>query len=503
MRIITSSILILLGIFSFAQQNYFSKRYTFGCSENGLKIIQDGSNYTLISSVSCLGIGLRSVFAKLDSTGNVIIEKVNGAEWHDCFSGGLAGLIKLQDSTFIYAGSINDTTSQADVLLYKLSKDGDSIWIRQYGDTAFQSGWQSRQTRDHGFIITGQTCTFDRQGDVLLIKTDSNGIEQWQKHYGGSNADIATSVDTCFDGGFLITGGTRSYGIGGGPRNEFSNGYIIKTDSLGNIKWSKTFGGIYDDGIWNGISCHDGSFAFAGYFTFYDPFYPITCCANTCKLYVLRLDSEGNTIFEKTYGRQYEINYLFSIKEQTNGDLITAGWYVDTLTHHERGVILKTNSLGDSLWLHTYEFLHGPNSGSHLFDITPTQDGGYIAIGYIVPAFPDTGNQDTWVLKVDSNGCEISNCLINSTGNIDYLKANNSFNVYPNPSMGVFHFENDYFDEVEKIEVFTYTGQCVYSKEGKSEEFDLSFFPNGIYFYKILTKEKKNWKGRVLKISNW
>ncbi len=500
MKIITTSILILLGITSFAQQNYFSKRYTFGCGQNGQKIIQDGPNYTLISSVSCLGIGLRSVFATLDSTGNVIIEKAQGAEWHDYYSGGYSGLIKLQDSTYVFAGGIDDTTFQNDVLLYKLSKEGDSIWIREYGDTAFQSGWQSKQTRDHGFIITGQTCTFDQQGDVLLIKTDSNGIEQWQKHYGGTGYDLGLAIDTCIDGGFIITGYTNSYGIGGG--SEFGNAWVIKTDSLGNVRWTKTFGGIYDDAFWNGISCHDGSFAFAGYFTFYDPFYPRSCCTNIAKLYVLRLDSAGNTIFEKTYGRQYDINNLFSIKELTNGDLITAGWYVDTLTRHERGVILKTNSLGDSLWLHTYEFLHGPNSGSHLFDIAPTQVGGYIAIGYIVPAFPDTGNADTWVLKVDSNGCEISNCLINSTGNMDFLKANNSFNVYPNPSMGVFHFENDYFDEVEKVEVFTYTGQCVYSKEGKSEEFDLSLFPNGIYFYKIITKEKKNWAGRIVKISD-
>src|SRR4051812_41114295 len=101
MKIFATTVLILLNISNYAQQNYFSKRYTFGCGQNGQKILQEGSNYILITSVSCLGPGLKSVFVRLDSSGNVMIEKIHGVNLHHYFSGAFAGLIRLRDSAYV------------------------------------------------------------------------------------------------------------------------------------------------------------------------------------------------------------------------------------------------------------------------------------------------------------------------------------------------------------------------------------------------------------------
>jgi hypothetical protein len=486
-------LIVLLCIKSYAQQSYFNKRIAFGCGENGQKIIPNGNGYDLISSVNCLGNGLRSVFARLDSSGNLIFTKVHGMDYHHYFSGGYGGFIALEDSSYVFAGTITDSSGVRDALLYKLSNVGDSIWIKQYGDTSFQSGWEAKHVRDNGFILTGQTYSYGANGDAMILKTDSMGNEQWQQHYGGSYYDIAVSMDTCFDGGYIICGATTSFGVGVG--SQFENGYIIKTDSAGNMQWSKALGGIYDDVFWNCKQSKNGSFVFAGGYTYNDPGYP-NCCFSYSKPWIAKLDTAGDTIWDKKYGPVVFNTSLFSLKELANGDLIATGWVYDTTVNHQRGLIIRVTSQGDSLWYRVYENLHANNSQNYLYDISPTNDGGFIAIGFVVPVIPDTGVQNTWVLKIDSNGCEIANCLLSAEGKV--VNYSNGLTIYPNPSTGVFNISHNYY-EIETTEVYNCIGEKVFSREGSSEQIDLSKASLGVYFYCIKTRQGKFFKGRIVK----
>ena len=111
-------------------------------------------------------------------------------------------------------------------------------WTRTFGGDGFDSGQSVRQTLDGGYIIAGTTTSFGAGGkDIFLVKTNSAGNLTWSRTFGGQGDDFGYSVQPIPDGGYIIAGYTNSFGAGG------MDIYLVKTDSSGNMTWQKTFGG--------------------------------------------------------------------------------------------------------------------------------------------------------------------------------------------------------------------------------------------------------------------
>src|SRR5438128_95556 len=108
--------------------------------------------------------------------------------------------------------------------------------IRRNGGAIGCGGYFVQQTNDNGYIICGETRG-GNYSDIFLIKTNSGGDTLWTKNYGGSDDEYAYCVKQTRDGGYIIAGYTYSFGAVNGKA------YIIKTDSSGNVSWSKMYGG--------------------------------------------------------------------------------------------------------------------------------------------------------------------------------------------------------------------------------------------------------------------
>ena len=109
------------------------------------------------------------------------------------------------------------------------------------------------KTSDGGYVAAGFTASFDfdvsgNHGgyDYWIVKFDSTGDTLWTKTYGGTNDDIALSIKQTCDQGFIIAG--YSYSNDGDITDHngstgFTDSWLVKTDSQGNIEWSESLGG--------------------------------------------------------------------------------------------------------------------------------------------------------------------------------------------------------------------------------------------------------------------
>ena len=131
-----------------------------------------------------------------------------------------------------------------DVCLIKTDVAGNQQWCQTFGGSSYDYSYSVEQTSDGGYIIVGRTNSYGAGGyDVYLIKTDTSGNQQWSQTFGGSDDDYGWSVKQTSDGGYIIAGDTESYGAGN------RDVYLRKTDSSGNEQWSQTYGGSsYDYG---------------------------------------------------------------------------------------------------------------------------------------------------------------------------------------------------------------------------------------------------------------
>ena len=144
--------------------------------------------------------------------------------------------------------------------MIKTDSNGNEEWSQTFGGGDWDSGFSVDQTTDNGFIIAGVTSSYGNgEYDVWLIKTDSNGDSLWTKTFGGSFWDAAFSVTETYDGGYAIAAGMEQ------TEGSGHDAWIIKTDSEGNEQWNEIYNGSEEDQFSSIHQTVDGGFIVTGY----------------------------------------------------------------------------------------------------------------------------------------------------------------------------------------------------------------------------------------------
>lgn len=249
------TLLVCIPFFGFNQD--FDNTFGGDSLDMGYSIQQtiDGG-YIITGSTESYGSGDADVYLiKTDANGDSLWTKTFGGPGQDYGS----SLQITSDGGYIITGRTEHANGNKDVYLMKTDVNGDSLWTKTYGGTSVDFGLFVQQTIDGGFIITGATESYGNGGrDVYLIKTDMNGDSLWTKTFGGTAFDIGNCVQQTTDGGYIIVGGTNSFGNGN------RDAYLIKTDGNGLEQWNQTFGGIEFDVGSNVKQTTVGDYIFTG-----------------------------------------------------------------------------------------------------------------------------------------------------------------------------------------------------------------------------------------------
>jgi hypothetical protein len=301
--------------------------------------------------------------------------------------GGANSVLENPDGTFLFAGTRYPAVGPGRIYIVKTDANGGVLWEKSYlsPDNNGAIAASVRRTSDGGYIVAGK-ATYASVLCFFLLKTDTNGNLQWSKPYAGAlpEGNGFESVVQTADNGYVAVGST----IAGNQKYI----YLVKTDPSGNIQDQDYFGGPGPDYGFSVQGTRDGGFVVAGE---YDAGGPLN------GIYLVKTDAARNHVWSRTYGqgRAYAV-----VQAPDNGFVLTG--YIPGAGGKNDLFVMKTNAVGDNIVTKTF----GGTRDDEGCSIAVTKDGGYIVAGstYSYSAGSDpVGNpwqtQDLFLVRLGAN----------------------------------------------------------------------------------------------------
>lgn len=208
-------------------------------------------------------------------------------------------------------------------------------WQQMYGNTGIEVGYSVKSCLGQGFIVAGSSSTLG-PSDGYVVRTDSMGVVMWERFYGGANVDIIRSIKILPDSGFIMAGFTNSSGNGG------YDGWILRIDKDGDTLWTKTIGTSNWDFLYDVAVTYDSGFVFSG------GTYGMGNGGED--MWFFKVDSVGNLEWMRTYGGNKE-DEARGVTETSDSLLVACGYSFSLGDTLGDSWILRIDPFnGDTIW---------------------------------------------------------------------------------------------------------------------------------------------------------
>jgi hypothetical protein len=315
---------------------------------------------------------------RTDSAGDTVWVRTFGGDGDEI----ARSVIQTTDGGFVIAGKTQSLGDGAwSVYLLKTDPEGSRVWVNSYGTTEMDIAKSVIQTSDGGYALVGATMGPDGVTyDAFLVKTDSEGNEEWARSYGGDDGEFATAITEAEGGGYIIAAATESFGEG------VVDFYLIRTDPNGEVQWAKTYGAEDWDVPWDVRQTSEGDFVAVGETKSFSEY--------GMDVYVVKTKSDGELLWAKNYGGEGR-QTAQAVWPTPEGDFIVGGY---TYTYEEWGqdiYIARVGPDGEVAWVKTFG---GPGKDiAH--SIMQAVDGACVVAGETESLGPNAS--DAYILKIE------------------------------------------------------------------------------------------------------
>jgi hypothetical protein len=301
---------------------------------------------------------------------------------------------------------------------------GELQWVKSFGGSGIESARAIVKTSDGGYAILGYTSSIDddisskaqEENDYWLLKFDTDGNLQWNKTYGGSKDDIGQSLAQTSDGGYVLTGYSMSDDGDASKNQGFHDNWILKLDYQGKLEWESSYGFSGHDHSYDILQTNDGGFFFTGFLDISSA----RTDGNTEKgsgltshgvgeFWGTKIDGKGSLQWRGYFGGTNN-DRAHAVVQADDGGFVMAGFsesndfdISDTNGSYDFWMV-KVDVFGNLVWEHSL----GGSGIEVSYDITKTDDGGYVVVGNTFSKdgdiFLNHGESDMWMIKIDGEG---------------------------------------------------------------------------------------------------
>jgi hypothetical protein len=442
---------------------------------------------------------------KLNATGVILWQKALGGTRSDYAN----SIQQTSDGGYIVAGNTqsnngdvsgNHNTGTAyfdDVWVLKLNATGLIVWQKTLGGTDNDIAKSIQQTSDGGYIVAGDTYSGD--GDVTgyhgfgfldawVIKLNATGGIVWQKTLGGTSTDSTVNIQQTMDGGYIVAGGTGSNNGDVTEQHGVFDCWVVKLNVLGEITWQKTYGGTNQESATSIQQTLDGGYIVVG--NTYSNDGDVSGNHGDLDVWILKLNATGTIVWQKALGGTGTDN-AYAIQQRLDGSYIVAGFTYsndgDVSGNHTTDNsladywVLKLDYQGTIIWQKTI----GGTDGDYATCLQQTSDSGYIVAGITGSndgnVTGNHGNGDYWVVKLSTDTLDT----------VAFESVKNSI-VFPNPSRSYFVIQNKELSSEDFVyNIIDLTGRIILSGNSKyNETINIESLKTGNYIIQIEIKNR-------------